>query len=394
VSDLRALRRRALLSVVTAQFFSSLADNALLIIAIDLLMRRHSPAWMAPALRLFFYLSYVLLAAFAGAVADALPKGRVMLFTNVVKFGGCALLLLQVQPLVAYALVGFGAAAYSPAKYGILPELLAPGDLVAANGWLEATTVLSIVLGVVLGSVLVDTAYGLLTIGTVYLLAMACALAIPATVARDRMARSHPRRLVLFFGQSLARLWRDPAARVSLAVTSLFWAASATLQFIMLRWAAQSLGLLLAQAALLQIPVAVGMVAGALLAARWIPVDRALRALPLGLALGALVVMLMPVHHVGVAACLMLLVGTMAGLLLVPMNALLQSRGLQLMHTGQSIAVQNFCESLASLLLLAVYGVLLYAEAPLLPVLGGLGIFLIVAVVALLPISRRVTPAG
>lgn len=387
-----ALRRRSLVSVVAAQFLSSLADNALLIIAIGLLVQRHAPGWMAPALRLFFYLSYVLMAAFAGAVADAMPKGRVMLFTNVVKLGGCALLMLQVQPLVAYALVGLGAAAYSPAKYGILPELLPSGDLVGANGWLEATTVLSILLGVALGSLLVDTAHGLGAVGAIYLLATVCAVAIPTTAARDTTALAHPERLLRSFGQSLGTLWRDPEACVSLAVTSLFWAASATLQFIMLRWAAQSLGLPLSQAALLQLPVAIGMVVGALAASRWIPLDRALRALPLGLALGVLVLLMMPVHHIAVAAGLMVLVGLMAGLLLVPMNALLQHRGLQLMHTGQSIAVQNFYESLTSLLFLAVYGALLYFEVPVLPVLGGLGVFLVLAVAALLPISRRVKP--
>lgn len=390
----RALRRRALVSVVTAQFLSSLADNALLIIAIGLLMQRHAPGWMAPALRLFFYLAYVLLAAFAGAVADAVPKGRVMFFTNVVKLGGCVLLAWQVQPLVAYTLVGLGAAAYSPAKYGILPELLPPEELVAANGWLEATTVLSILLGVALGSLLVDTACGLSTVGAVYLLATVCAFAIPKTAARDRAALAHPRQLLRSFGRSFTTLWRDREAGVSLAVTSLFWAASAALQFIMLRWAQQRLGLPLSQAALLQIPVALGMVAGALAASRWIPMGRALKALPLGLALGLLVLMMAPVHQVAVAAGLMLLVGAMAGLLLVPMNALLQSRGLQLMHTGQSIAVQNFNESLASLLLLAVYGALLYVDAPLLPVLVGLGVFLLVAVAALLPISRRAASAS
>lgn len=390
----RALRRRALVSVVTAQFLSSLADNALLIIAIGLLMQRHAPGWMAPALRLFFYLAYVLLAAFAGAVADAVPKGRVMFFTNVVKLGGCVLLAWQVQPLVAYTLVGLGAASYSPAKYGILPELLPPEELVAANGWLEATTVLSILLGVALGSLLVDTACGLSTVGAVYLLATVCAFAIPRTAARDRAALAHPRQLLRSFGRSFTTLWRDREAGVSLAVTSLFWAASAALQFIMLRWAQQRLGLPLSQAALLQIPVALGMVAGALAASRWIPMGRALKALPLGLALGLLVLLMAPVHQVAVAAGLMLLVGAMAGLLLVPMNALLQSRGLQLMHTGQSIAVQNFNESLASLLLLAVYGALLYVDAPLLPVLVGLGVFLLVAVAALLPISRRAASAS
>lgn len=196
----RARSKRALRSVVAAQFFSSLADNALLIVAIDLLMQRHAPGWMTPALRLFFYLSYVLLAAFAGAVADAAPKGRVLMATNLIKLGGCALLLWQVQPLVAYALVGLGAAAYSPAKYGILPELIPQEELVAANGWIEAGTVLSILFGVALGSTLVGKGLALPAIGAAYLLAAACTLAIPHSPARDHAALAHPGRLLRDFG--------------------------------------------------------------------------------------------------------------------------------------------------------------------------------------------------
>ena len=256
---LAARSRRALASVVAAQFLSSLADNALLIVAIDLLMQRHAPGWMTPALRLFFYLSYVLLAAFAGAAADAAPKGRVLMATNLVKLCGCGLLLWHVQPLLAYTLVGLGAAAYSPAKYGILPELLPQDALVGANGWVEATTVLSILFGVALGSTLVGSKQALMAIGAVYLLAAACTLAIPHSPARNRAALAHPGVLLRDFSHSLALLWRDPDARISLAVTSLFWAASATLQFLVLRFAAERLGLTLSQGALLQIAVALGM---------------------------------------------------------------------------------------------------------------------------------------
>jgi MFS family permease len=388
----RARSKRALRSVVAAQFFSSLADNALLIVAIDLLMQRHAPGWMTPALRLFFYLSYVLLAAFAGAVADAAPKGRVLMATNLIKLGGCALLLWQVQPLVAYALVGLGAAAYSPAKYGILPELIPQEELVAANGWIEAGTVLSILFGVALGSTLVGKGLALPAIGAVYLLAAACTLAIPHSPARDRAALAHPGRLLRDFGGSLALLWRDADARISLAVTSLFWAASATLQFLVLRWAAERLGLTLSQGALLQIAVAIGMAAGAVAASRWFPLGRALRALPIGIALGAVILLMTLVTQPAVAAALLVVIGALAGLLLVPMNALLQSRGLLYMHPGQSIAVQNFNESLASLAMLGVYGALLYFDAPLLPTLAGFGGFLVLAMGAALLWSRRQRP--
>jgi len=380
---------RTLRAVVAAQFFSSLADNALLIVAIGLLAQRHAPGWMTPALRLFFYLSYVLLAAFAGAVADAAPKGRVLMATNLVKLGGCALLLWHVQPLVAYALVGLGAAAYSPAKYGILPELLPEEELVKANGWVEASTVVSILFGVALGSALVDRDLGLHAIGAVYLLAAACTLAIPYSPARDRKALAHPGRLLRDFRRSLGLLWQDADARISLAVTSLFWAASATLQFLVLRWAAERLGLTLAQGALLQIAVAIGMVAGAMGAARWFPLERARRALPLGVVLGAAVMAMTLVTGPAVAVAMLVLVGALAGLLLVPMNALLQSRGLLRMHPGQSIAVQNANESLASLVMLGVYGGLLYLDAPLLPTLAGFGAFLVLAMGGIFAWSRR-----
>jgi len=391
---LAARPRRALTSVVGAQFLSSLADNALLIVAIDLLMQQHAPGWMTPALRVFFYVSYVLLAAFAGAVADAAPKDRVLMATNLVKLGGCGLLLWHVQPLVAYALVGLGAAAYSPAKYGILPELLPQDALVGANGWIEATTVLSILFGVALGSTLVGSSQALVAIGAVYLLAAACTLAIPHTPARDRAALAHPGLLLRDFRHSLGLLWRDPDARISLAVTSLFWAASATLQFMVLRFAAERLGLKLSQGALLQIAVAIGMALGALGASRWFPLPRARRALPLGVVLGAAVLLMTLVTQPIVAAVLLVAIGALAGLLLVPMNALLQSRGLLRMNPGQSIAVQNFNESLASLAMLGVYGALLYFDAPLLPTLAGFGGFLVLAMAGITVWSCRLGPAS
>ncbi|MEZ2297780.1 lysophospholipid transporter LplT [Variovorax sp. RCC_210] len=388
-----ARSRRALRSVVAAQFFSSLGDNALLIVAIGLLMQRHAPGWMTPALRLFFYLSYVLLAAFAGAVADAAPKGRVLMASNLVKLGGCALLVWHVQPLVAYALVGLGAAAYSPAKYGILPELLPQDELVKANGWVEASTVVSILFGVALGGALVNKGHALPAIGAVYLLAALCTLGIPHSPARNRKALAHPGELLRDFRHSLGLLWADADARISLAVTSLFWAASATLQFLVLRWGAEQLGLTLAQGALLQIAVAVGMVMGAMGAARWFPLERAKRALPLGVALGAVVMGMTLVTQTAVAVAMLVGIGALAGLLLVPMNALLQSRGLLRMHPGQSIAVQNANESTASLAMLGVYGALLWLDAPLLPTLAGFGGFLVLAMGAIFLWSRRLGAA-
>lgn len=383
-------------AVVAAQFFGSLADSALLIVAIAFLVERHAAAWTVPALRLFFYLSYVALAAFAGAVADALPKGRVLWATNLIKAAGCALLLFHVHPLVAYALVGLGAAAHSPAKYGILSELLPTSELVAANAWIEVSTVVSILLGALVGSWLIDPARmvllnpggvastATLVLGAFYMVAALCAAVVRSRPASNPAGLGHPRALVREFGLSLGLLWRDPEARISLAVTSLFWAAAATLQFVVLRWATETLQLSLARAWLLQAAVATGMVVGAMVAARWVPLRSVLRVLPLGLAIGLGVMLMALITQVWAAAALLFIIGVMAGLFVVPMNALLQQRGQALMHAGQSISVQNFSENLFSLTLLAAYGALILADVPLLPTVVGLGLFVSVAMVLII----------
>ena len=390
-----ARRRKAFWAVIAAHFFSALADNALLIAAIGLLLERHAAAWTIPALRVFFYLSYIFLAVFVGAIADALPKGRVILATNLFKLAGCGLLLAQIHPLLAYALVGLGAAAYSPAKYGILPELLSPAELVAANAWMEISTVIAILLGVALGSLLMEQGTHIvqwagrpalnatLLVGIVYIAAVLCAAVIPSIASSPASRASelrHPLRLFGDFKNATSTLWHDHDSQISLAVTSLFWAAAAVLQFIVLRWAESVLQLALSKAALLQVAVAVGMVAGALGAARWVPLRSVLKVLPLGLLMGTLVLLMLLVTQVWTAVLLLAAIGAMAGLLLVPMNALLQQRGQLLMHPGQSIAVQNFHETLASLVLLAAYGLLIHAGVSILHCIAGFGLFVSMAV--------------
>jgi MFS family permease len=399
-------RRRAFWAVIAAHFFSALADNALLIAAIGLLLERHAAAWTIPALRVFFYASYIFLAVFVGAIADALPKGRVILATNLFKLAGCGLLLAQVHPLLAYALVGLGAAAYSPAKYGILPELLSPAELVAANAWMEISTVIAIILGVALGSLLMDPGVHMAQwastpalnatwlLGLVYLAAVLCAVFIPSSPASNASAIRHPQRLFGEFNKATTTLWRDHDSQISLAVTSLFWAAAAVLQFLVLRWAESVLQLALSQAALLQAAVAFGMVVGAMGAARWIPMRSVLKVLPLGLSMGILLPLMLLVTQVWTAVVLLAAIGVMAGLLLVPMNALLQQRGQLLMHPGQSIAVQNFHETLASLVLLAVYGLLIQAGVSLAHCIVGFGLFVSIAVGLVLLKQRRSGAVG
>lgn len=366
---------RGFYSVMAAEFFSSLADNALLIVAIALLAQMNAAPWMTPLLRLFFVMSYVGLAAFVGAFADALPKGKVMFITNTVKFCGCSLIFAGVHPLFAYAIVGLGAAAYSPAKYGILTELLPAEKLVIANGWIEGLTVSSIVLGTVLGGALINkhvsaflldhmtfagspAAAALVVIMGVYVLAALFNLRIPDTGARYAKQPINPVLLVRNFYRSFTTLWHDKLGQISLAVTTLFWGAGATLQFIVLKWAQHSLGLTLDKAAFLQGIVAVGIAIGAVSAAKFIKLKQSLKVMPLGVAMGMVVMIMTLVHSVYLAYPLLVLVGALAGFFVVPMNALLQHRGHVLLSAGHSIAVQNFNENLSILIMLGIYSLL------------------------------------
>ncbi|MEY4207445.1 MAG: hypothetical protein RLZZ20_597 [Pseudomonadota bacterium] len=366
-------------TIMAAQFFSSLADNALLIVAISLLASAESPGWMTPMLKLFFVTSYVVLAPFVGAFADSLPKGRVMFITNLVKIVGCLMMFFSIHPLLAYAVVGFGAAAYSPAKYGILTELLPAEKLVAANGWIEGLTVLSIILGTVLGGALVsekfaaaiaamlpvnhfelsvslEVALGIVMVA--YLLAALFNLKIPATGAHYPAQERHPARLIVDFSHCFVALWKDRLGQISLAVTSLFWGAGATLQFIVLKWAEKALNMPLAQAAILQGVVAFGVAFGAMAAARRVPLKKSLTVMPLGFAMGIIVIVMVMVTKVSFAYPLLVLIGALSGYFVVPMNALLQHRGHVLMSAGHSIAVQNFSENLSILMMLGLYALL------------------------------------
>ncbi len=371
---------RGFYTIMAAQFFSSLADNALLIAAIALLTVMKSPDWMTPLLKLFFVLSYVLLAAFVGAFADALPKGRVMFVTNLIKIFGCGMMFFDVHPLIAYAVVGFGAAAYSPAKYGILTELLPPEKLVAANGWIEGLTVSSIILGTVMGGALINPGiaakllafdfpffnFGIDTpaetalciVAVVYLLAALFNLKIPDTGARYPHQERNPIKLIGDFAHCFTTLWKDRLGQISLSVTTLFWGAGATLQFIVLKWAGQSLGMPLDKAAILQGVVAVGVAIGAVAAARFVPLKKSLSVMPLGVIMGIVVIVMTMVHSVWLAYPLLVLVGALSGYFVVPMNALLQHRGHVLMSAGHSIAVQNFNENLSVLTMLLLYALM------------------------------------
>jgi len=391
-------------TIMAAQFFSSLADNALLIAAIALLYQLQAPAWMTPLLKLFFVLSYVVLAAFVGAFADSRPKGKVMFMTNTIKIAGCLAMLFSTHPLMAYAIVGFGAAAYSPAKYGILTELLPPEKLVAANGWIEGLTVGSIILGTVFGGMLIsnqlstfllafdlpvldtgiDTApeAAICIIAVVYLIAAGFNLRIPDTGAVYPQQEKNPIRLIKDFEHCFRTLWKDRLGQISLAVTTLFWGAGATLQFIVLKWAESALGMSLSQGAILQAVVAVGVAGGAVWAAWRVPLKKSLGVLQYGVMMGALV-MLMAIYrkdllppididlglfhaplYLLIAYVFLMIIGWMSGYFVVPMNALLQHRGHVLLSAGHSIAVQNFNENLSVLAMLCLYSLLILIDVP------------------------------
>jgi MFS family permease len=369
---------------MAAQFFSSLADNALLFVAIDLLINMKSPGWLTPLLKLSFTLFYVLLAAFVGAFADSMPKGRVMFIANLIKIAGCTLIFMHVHPLAAYALVGFGAAVYSPAKYGILTELLPAEKLVAANGWVEGLTVGSIIFGTVLGGALVSsrtssfllgfdmpmidtgvdtpTEAALCVVVGTYVLAAIFNLRIPDTGCRYEHQERNPVKLVTDFANCYGLLWKDKLGQISLAVTTLFWGAAQTLQFIVLEWAKRTLHLSYEAATSLVGVVAIGVALGAVLSVRFISLRKSLSVIPMGIAMGIIVMSMVFVHWIELAYPLLILVGMLSGFFLVPMNALLQHRGHVLMSAGHSIAVQNFNENLSILTMLAVYSLMLRAH--------------------------------
>ncbi|MDP1691638.1 MAG: lysophospholipid transporter LplT [Burkholderiaceae bacterium] len=369
--------KRGFYTIMSAQFFSSLADNALFVAAVELLRTSGAAEWQRAALVPMFALFYVVLAPFVGAFADALPKGRVMFVANSIKVVGCLMMLFGTHPLAAYAIVGLGAAAYSPAKYGILTELLPPSQLVKANGWIEGLTIGSIILGVLLGGQLVGPRIAPLLLGIdlplidtgidtgpeaaiasmilLYVIAALFNLRIPRTESPLQPIAHGPVALVRDFSQCNARLWSDKLGQISLATTTLFWGVSGNLRYIVLAWAAAALGYGTTQASSLVGVVAVGTAAGAILASVTMKLDRATGVIPLGIAMGLLVIGMNGITNVWVAAPFLILLGGIGGYLVVPMNALLQHRGHNLMGAGRSIAVQNFNEQACILGLGAFY---------------------------------------
>ncbi|MFO7542624.1 MAG: lysophospholipid transporter LplT [Thiobacillus sp.] len=386
---------RAFFIILIAQFFSALADNALLFAAIGLLVFVAAPEWFSPLLQTVFVIAYIALAPLVGPFADALPKGRVMFIANTVKFAGCLAMLAGLHPLLAYAIVGVGAAMYSPAKYGILTELLPPEKLVVANSWMEGATVAAIVLGAIIGGALINPQlaggilsslgmtnvviapkFAIIAITILYLTAAIVNLYIPRLPIDHKLPSRSPLYVLHDFWHSFKLLWRDPLGQVSLAVTTLFWGVGATLRLLIITWAALNLKYDLSQATQLTAATAVGIALGSILAGKFVRLEHAVRTLPAGILLGMVPIALIWVESLAPALILLTLIGMLAGFFVVPMNALLQHRGHLLMGAGHSIAQQNFNENISILVLTGTYALMMRADWHIHTIIWVFGLFI------------------
>lgn len=416
---------RIFYTIAFSQFLSSLADNALLIVSIALLVAMQEPDWVSPLLKIFFVIPYVLFAPFVGAFADSRPKGQVMLISNVLKASGCGLMLFGIHPLLGYGIVGIGAALYAPAKYGILTELLPSDRLVAANGWMEGLIIGSIIFGTLLGGFLISdflhdfsqlfnldfmkadisssAAMAIYLISAIYASAALLNLPLLKVGFCYQKLNLHCGNLVRDFSTCFVSLWRDRLGKLSLTVTTLFWGAGATLQFLMLKWAEYALHMNLSESAALQAVSAIGVAAGAVYAACKVSLKNSANVLPYGALMGLVVclmgmyndellppIVLFQMHSIQLslndlpAYFLLIILGWLSGYFVVPMNALLQHRGHSLMATGQSIAVQGFSENLAVLFMLLVYSILLWTNISLPLIIIGFGATVFLAMVLIM----------
>jgi MFS family permease len=402
--------------LIGAQFASGLADNALLILGIALLSEQGYPGWWAPLLKFSFTLSYVFLAPLMGPLADAFSKARLMSWMNALKILGVAFIFTNLHPMLAFAIVGMAASAYAPAKYGLITETVPASQLVRANGWLEVTVVMAVILGTACGGMLVasrnfefmealnrtlietanlpiKTSYAapMLSLILIYLLAAILNFGIPNAEIKYVQQSMQPVALIKNFIESNRILWRDPVGQISLAVTTLFWGIGAVVQFAVLLWAKEVLDMPLEKSSLLQAIVAVGVIFGAGLAGRWVALHHAYKVLPLGIWLGLSLPMLAFSQSLWVAIPLMLLTGFAGGMLMVPMNALLQSRGYALLTAGRSIAVQGVNENASVMTMLAIYAGLLALSCPLQWVMTVMGVSMALGILYLMRMASHKT---
>lgn len=393
-SHQQSLTSRGMIAVLSAQFLSALADNALLFAAIALLKSHAAPSWQIPALQAFFVVAFIFLAPFVGPFADSYPKGRVMLIANTLKFAGAAAMLFGLHPLLSYGLVGIGAAAYSPAKYGILSELVSSEKLVKANGMMEGSTIVAILLGAVVGGKLADVAasMALMAVCGCYLVAALANTLIPKLPAFRPEQTFAVSPLLLNFTRALKSLFSNRDARLSLLGTSVFWGAGSTLRLLLVAWVPVALGITdLSMPANLSGTVAIGIAAGAAVAASFISLKNVNRVLPVGIAIGIFIILFAHSTNLYVAIGLLILIGAAGGFYVVPLNALLQERGHETVGAGNAVAVQNFFENCTMLTLVGLYILMEKNRMPIVQaatIFGGV-IFVAISLIAVLRLSKH-----
>ncbi|EHB9363398.1 lysophospholipid transporter LplT [Salmonella enterica] len=383
---------KGMLSVIVAQFLSAFGDNALLFATLALLKAQFYPDWSQPVLQMVFVGAYILFAPFVGQIADSFAKGRVMMVANGLKLAGAAGICLGVNPFVGYTLVGIGAAAYSPAKYGILGELTTGDKLVKANGLMEASTIAAILLGSVAGGVLADwhVIAALVACALAYAGAVAANLFIPKLVAARPGQSWRLSAMTRSFFSACVVLWRNGETRFSLVGTGLFWGAGVTLRFLLVLWVPVALGITdNATPTYLKAMVAVGIVVGAGAAAKLVTLETVSRCMPAGILIGVVVAIFSLQHALLPAYALLLLIGMLGGFFVVPLNALLQERGKKSVGAGNAIAVQNLGENSAMLLMLGLYSLAVLVGVPAVAIGIGFGVLFALAIAALWIWQRR-----
>ncbi|CQM80898.1 TPA_asm: lysophospholipid transporter LplT [Salmonella enterica subsp. enterica serovar Typhimurium] len=383
---------KGMLSVIVAQFLSAFGDNALLFATLALLKAQFYPDWSQPVLQMVFVGAYILFAPFVGQIADSFAKGRVMMVANGLKLAGAAGICLGINPFVGYTLVGIGAAAYSPAKYGILGELTMGDKLVKANGLMEASTIAAILLGSVAGGVLADwhVIAALVACALAYAGAVAANLFIPKLVAARPGQSWRLSAMTRSFFSACVVLWRNGETRFSLVGTGLFWGAGVTLRFLLVLWVPVALGITdNATPTYLNAMVAVGIVVGAGAAAKLVTLETVSRCMPAGILIGVVVAIFSLQHALLPAYALLLLIGMLGGFFVVPLNALLQERGKKSVGAGNAIAVQNLGENSAMLLMLGLYSLAVLVGVPAVAIGIGFGVLFALAIAALWIWQRR-----
>lgn len=392
VSANSPLLSRGMMAVIAAQFLSAFGDNALLFATLALLKAEFYPDWSQPILQMVFVGAYILFAPFVGQVADSFAKGRVMMFANGLKLIGAASICVGINPFVGYLLVGVGAAAYSPAKYGILGEITTGDKLVKANGLMESSTIAAILLGSVAGGVLADwhVLAALAVCALVYAGAVGANLMIPKLPAARPGQSWRFTPMTSSFFSACKSLWRNGETRFSLVGTSLFWGAGVTLRFLLVLWVPVALGITdNATPTYLNAMVAVGIVAGAGLAAKLVTLETVARCMPAGILIGVAVVLFSLQHALLPAYGVLMLIGMLGGFFVVPLNALLQAIGKESVGAGNAIAVQNLGENMAMLLMLGLYSLAVKAGVPVIGTGVGFGVIFALAIAALWIWQRR-----